>query len=95
MILSRFFKPKWQHAKPEIRRQAISALASDDPALRQLAEHDPALEVRQVALVRLGDLEARYSALRSTTKSHDGAAASAAARTRTDERAYTTRPQPR
>ena len=56
MILSRFFKPKWQHAKPEIRRQAISALASDDPALRQLAEHDPAPEVRQVALVRLGDL---------------------------------------
>ena len=57
MILSRFLKPKWQHADPETRKQALRALENTDPTLRELARQDPDPTVRRAALERLGDLD--------------------------------------
>lgn len=57
MILSRFFKPKWQHPDPEVRKQAVANLPAADPALRQVARHDDDAGVRRAALERLGDPE--------------------------------------
>lgn len=56
-MLSRFFKPKWQHNDAEVRRRAIDALADDaDEILSDLARNDPNPEVRCAALKRLDDL---------------------------------------
>ncbi len=57
MILSRFLKPKWQHADPETRKQALRELENTDPTLRELARQDPDPTVRRAALERLGDLD--------------------------------------
>lgn len=56
-MLARFFKPKWQHHKAEIRLRAISKLSAADPAsdeiLTQLALQDQDAEVRRTALTRI------------------------------------------
>lgn len=56
-MLARFFKPKWQHHKAEIRLRAISKLSADDPAsdeiLTRLALQDQDAEVRRTALNRV------------------------------------------
>ena len=57
MILSRFLKPKWQHADPETRKQALGELETTDPNLRELARRDPDPGVRRAVLERLGDLD--------------------------------------
>lgn len=57
MILSRFLKPKWQHADPETRKQALREMENTDPTLRELARQDPDSTVRRAALERLGDLD--------------------------------------
>ena len=57
MILSRFLKPKWQHADPETRKQALRELENTDPTLRELARQDPDPSVRRAGLERLGDLD--------------------------------------
>ncbi len=57
MILSRFLKPKWQHADPESRKQALQELDNNDPTLIELARQDPNPAVRRAALERLGDLD--------------------------------------
>ncbi|MDX1604804.1 MAG: hypothetical protein R3202_01355, partial [Candidatus Competibacterales bacterium] len=56
-MLSRLFRPKWQHANVEIRRQALQALAADDPVRHQLARQDQDPGVRRAALARVEDLE--------------------------------------
>lgn len=56
MILSRFFKARWQTTDPKARREAIQGLDSDDPALAQMAREDTDPTVRQAALARLGDI---------------------------------------
>ncbi len=56
MILSRFFKPKWQHPDPQVRTQAVQELAATDPALTQMALEDDHPGVRRTALHRLTDL---------------------------------------
>lgn len=57
MILSRFLKPKWQHADPETRIQALRELENTDPTLRELARQDPDPTVRRATLERLDDLD--------------------------------------
>ena len=57
MILSRFLKPKWQHADPATRQQALQGLEHTDPTLSELARQDPDPSVRRAALERLGDLD--------------------------------------
>ena len=57
MILSRFLKPKWQHADPETRKQAVQGLDSADPTLLDLARQDTDPAVRRAALERIGDLD--------------------------------------
>ncbi|MDG4594926.1 MAG: DUF349 domain-containing protein [Candidatus Contendobacter sp.] len=57
MILSRFLKPKWQHADPETRKQALRELEVTDPTLRELAQQDPDPGVRRAVLERIGDLD--------------------------------------
>jgi len=57
MILSRFLKPKWQHANPETRKQAVRELEHTDSTLRDLAQQDPDPTVRCAALERLDDLD--------------------------------------
>ncbi|MDG4555274.1 MAG: DUF349 domain-containing protein [Candidatus Competibacter sp.] len=57
MILSRFLKPKWQHANSETRKQSLRDLDSSDPKLLDLARRDPDPAVRRAALERLDDLD--------------------------------------
>lgn len=54
----RFFKQKWQHRDPEIRRRAIKALNSDETEiLCQVAREDESSDIRRLALSRLDDLD--------------------------------------
>lgn len=53
MILNRFFKPKWQHPNPEVRKQAVQGLAPSDPVLVQVARQDRNPDVRQAAVDQL------------------------------------------
>jgi hypothetical protein len=57
MILSRFLKPKWQHADPETRKQALQGLENTDPALVEIARQDSDPAVRRTALERLDDID--------------------------------------
>lgn len=53
-----FFKHKWQHRDPEVRRQAIKALEPDETEiLCQIAREDESPDIRRLALRRLIDLE--------------------------------------
>ena len=58
MPLMRFFKPKWQHPNPDVRCQAVEALASDNAdVLNKVALQDEIPAVRRVALSRIHDLQ--------------------------------------
>lgn len=57
MILSRFFKPKWQQTDPGTRKQALRGLENTDPTLVELARQDSDPTVRRAALDRLSDLD--------------------------------------
>lgn len=57
MILSRFLKPKWQHADPATRERALRELDQTDPILIELARQDLDPTVRRAALARLVDLD--------------------------------------
>ncbi|MFO1429660.1 MAG: DUF349 domain-containing protein [Candidatus Competibacteraceae bacterium] len=56
MILNRFFKPKWQHPDPQVRKQAVGEISSVDPILVQVARQDRSPDVRRAALERLSEL---------------------------------------
>ena len=57
MALMHFFKPKWQHPDPAVRRQAVQALSSDDEnTLIQISREDDTPAVRRLALRRINDL---------------------------------------
>ena len=61
-FLSKLFKPKWQSANIETRKQALTNLDSneaDDLAiLLQLASDDPSMEVQQAAINQIKDTQA-------------------------------------
>lgn len=60
MILARLFRPKWQHPKAHVRRQALARLPERDAEsqgiLRRLAADDSDAEVRKAAIKRIDDL---------------------------------------
>lgn len=60
MLGASFFKPKWQHKNPEIRRNALLQLdASSDEGQKiilQLASADPELDIRLLALKRISTI---------------------------------------
>ena len=57
MPLLHFFKPKWQHPDPSIRRQAVEALAPEDnDTLIKIAREDEKPAIRRLALRRINDL---------------------------------------
>ncbi len=57
LIFTHFFRPRWQHPKPGIRRKAIRKLKPDHPSdqqiLQQLARLDQDIDVRCSALDKL------------------------------------------
>lgn len=59
-MLFKFFKPKWQNQKAEVRLRAIEEIGHDAPdsdqILEQLAQTDPDQTVRQAATSRLNNL---------------------------------------
>lgn len=56
-MLSRFFKPKWQHRDAAVRRRAMLESGEDGGKIAlELALHDPDTEVRCAALKRVADL---------------------------------------
>jgi len=63
MVLTRFFKPKWQHSDPDVRCQAVQALTSADAGLlSRIAFEDEAPAVRRQALSQLSDLDSMHKA---------------------------------
>ena len=55
-LFDRLFKPKWQSADPQTRKQGLQELTSSDPILAQLARSDADPGLRRAALARLSDL---------------------------------------
>jgi exonuclease SbcC len=80
MILNRFFKPKWQHADPQVRKQALQELSSADPILVQVARQDRSPEVRRTALERLTELPLLQQIARQDTDAEVRQAAEARCR---------------
>lgn len=60
-MLSKFFRPKWQHADPSVRAAAARKLREDNPAhieiLTQLATEDPEADVRVIAAGKITDID--------------------------------------
>lgn len=60
MLLDRFFKPKWLHRNPDIRKKALQELSHrhQDAAniFAQVAENDQEPDVRRIAIKRMTDL---------------------------------------
>lgn len=56
MMLKNFFKPRWQHSNPQIRRQALAELTDDHEVLIQIACQDTDLELRKLAIDRITNL---------------------------------------
>lgn len=61
MVLDRFFKPKWQHKKAEIRLQAVAQLNCKNTdhlnILKNLAKGDKHPQVRQAAVKQIGQIQ--------------------------------------
>jgi DNA repair protein SbcC/Rad50 len=57
-MLQNFFKPKWQHDNPEVRKDAIANLpASETSVLLDIARSDPEPNLRCLAVRRLNDMD--------------------------------------
>ncbi len=60
-LLKPFFKPKWQHKKADVRKQALRSLnaqkSQDLPIIEQLAMGDLDASVRRLAVKRVLDLD--------------------------------------
>ncbi len=61
-MLANIFKPKWQHKRPAIRKQAVNSLNPNNTEqhtiLLELSQSDPDLDVRLAAIDRLHDTNA-------------------------------------
>lgn len=69
-MLSKFFKPKWQHTNPTTRLNAVKILSDncDDQyrILSTLAIHDPDLSVRKAAIEQINDVNNLILLLKSS-----------------------------
>ncbi len=54
-MFSRFLKPRWKHANPEIRREAVARI-NDPVILLEIANNDRDTGVRKAAIERIPDL---------------------------------------
>ena len=45
-MLGSLFKPKWQHANPKVRIEALAGLGAESVELKQLAQNDSDTGVR-------------------------------------------------
>jgi len=74
-MLARFFKPKWQHRKAEVRLRAVSKLSANDPSaseiLNQIALQDHDAEVRRAALTRVLDASLLIRASEEDSNEHN------------------------
>ena len=52
MSIADWFRPKWKHSDPDVRRKAVEALA-DQLELADIAKNDEYSWVRQVAVGRV------------------------------------------
>lgn len=61
MFFKNFFKPKWQHTNPQVRKQALQALDPSQPEsaaiFSQIATQDPDPVLRQLAVRKVTDVE--------------------------------------
>lgn len=68
-MLSKFFKPKWQHTNPVVRVSAVKNFSDDNPdhfrILSQLATSDPDLSVREAAIEQISKPEHLVTLLES------------------------------
>lgn len=55
-MFNRLFKPKWEHADPQVRRQALESGAAPAEVVEKAAREDDDAGVRQCAVERLDDL---------------------------------------
>ncbi|NVK43337.1 MAG: DUF349 domain-containing protein [Oceanospirillaceae bacterium] len=66
-MFAKFFRPKWQSSKADVRIRAISRMLADNPEqqaiLSRLAQSDQDAEVRKAALARIDDPDALLQAL--------------------------------
>lgn len=62
-MLSKIFKPKWQHRNADVRIAALGELDADDPVLLEVAGSDDEPKVRCHALRRIDDLPALIALL--------------------------------
>ncbi len=69
-MLSKFFKPKWQHTNPVVRVSAVKTFSDENPdhyrILSQLAISDPDVSVREAAIEQISNLEHLVSLLEDT-----------------------------
>ena len=56
-MFNRIFTPKWEHADPRIRRQALESGTAPAEAMAKAAREDEDPHVRRCAVERLDDLE--------------------------------------
>lgn len=72
-MLSKLFKPKWQHAKPEIRAAAAEKMSEAHPdqlkILSSLATQDPDSHVRAMAVSKINTLDTLLSLADQTSAS--------------------------
>ncbi len=55
-MLTRFLKPRWKHRNPEVRQAAIQRL-SDQAILQEVANNDPDVNTRKLAVSLISDLQ--------------------------------------
>ena len=59
-MLSKFFKPKWQHTNPVTRASAVRKLSDQSPEqfriLSKMATQDPDAHVRQTAVEQISEI---------------------------------------
>ena len=79
MMFKAFFKPKWQHKDPQVRKRAVQDFnltrAEDRDALLHVVRSDADVEVRSTALKRTADLDVLASVAQNDASEEVRAAA--------------------
>ena len=71
-MLSKLFRPKWQHENPQVRKTAIEKLSSEDvDTLEQLALNDADASVRQHAIQKIENLPSLERIIKNASSTTD------------------------